>query len=80
MKSGGNRNRHALTPVWIKYVDNSFHVFDANNRLIGNYSKENLLNEAEKKNWHLIPLVVVQAVDEFANGGWRLTRPMHCSQ
>lgn len=68
------------TPVFIRHVDDKISVKDAEGTEIALLSEHDLMIRARKENWRFIPLALVEAVNEFANGGWKLTRPPHCSE
>lgn len=68
------------TTVFIRHVGDKVSVKDAEGTEIALLSEPDLMDRARKENWRFVPLALVQAVNEFVNGGWKLTRPPHCSE
>lgn len=79
MARGSRRgSRRDVRTVWIDSVGDEFNVYDASGNVFDILTRDELLAKAMRENWHVIPLALVQAVNEFAAGGWELTRPPHC--
>jgi hypothetical protein len=66
------------TDVWIEKVGDEMNVYDSYGDLKYILTQKELNTKVIKENWHLIPLALAKAVDEFVAGGWELTRPSHC--